>query len=170
VKISLARVKRFNGNVEQFCFEEKIKHLKIRGENLKFTKPLCVRGEIENIGKGIFQASGFISSTVEDHCYRCLRPIEINIDRSFNIKFSDTAVREEDENEDIIQINSDEIEFTPYVLNEIILNWPGQVLCSSECKGLCPHCGADLNKTTCDCKDDQIDPRLSILKQFTNED
>ena len=47
-----------------------------------------------------------------------LEAIEINIDRVSILNL--VYVREEDENEDIIQINSDEIEFTPYVLNEYI--------------------------------------------------
>ncbi len=40
------------------------------------------------------------------------------------------------------------------------------IFCSEECKGLCPHCGTNLNKAKCNCKDDNIDPRLEALKNF----
>ena len=33
----------------------------------------------------------------------------------------------------------------------IILSLPDKMLCSEDCKGLCPVCGADLNKTACSC-------------------
>ncbi len=34
----------------------------------------------------------------------------------------------------------------------IILSFPSNPLCSADCKGLCPRCGADLNKGKCSCK------------------
>ena len=34
----------------------------------------------------------------------------------------------------------------------IILSFPSNPLCSEDCKGLCPRCGADLNKGKCSCK------------------
>ena len=36
-------------------------------------------------------------------------------------------------------------------------------LCRPDCRGLCPHCGCDLNIEQCDCKDEQLDPRLAVL-------
>lgn len=168
MKLSLAKVKRLTGCVEQFSFEERIKNLRIRDENLLFTAPVDVKGEVENLGNGIFQVTGFIKSIVEDCCYRCLCPTEVKLNIGFNIKFSDVSVKAEEE--DIFELYCDDIDLTPYVINEIVLNWPGQILCIPECKGLCPHCGANLNTNGCSCKDDYIDPRLSILKQLTNED
>lgn len=41
-----------------------------------------------------------------------------------------------------------------------------KILCSKECKGLCPGCGKDLNKDKCNCKHDDIDPRLEVLKNL----
>jgi len=34
---------------------------------------------------------------------------------------------------------------------EIILSFPQKILCSDSCKGLCDHCGVDLNKEACTC-------------------
>ena len=31
------------------------------------------------------------------------------------------------------------------------MDTPFVVLCQPDCKGLCPHCGANLNRETCDC-------------------
>lgn len=38
------------------------------------------------------------------------------------------------------------------VRQEIILHLPAVPVCSSRCRGLCQHCGANLNKASCNCK------------------
>ena len=38
------------------------------------------------------------------------------------------------------------------IRDEIILDHPIRILCSPQCRGLCPFCGANLNHETCDCK------------------
>lgn len=41
------------------------------------------------------------------------------------------------------------------VRDEIILEHPIRILCSPDCRGLCPFCGANLNEEKCDCKGDE---------------
>lgn len=43
-------------------------------------------------------------------------------------------------------------------------------LCKEDCKGLCPHCGADRNVTECDCESRQIDPRFAALRALLDND
>ena len=54
-------------------------------------------------------------------------------------------------------------------------NLPQKVLCDEDCKGLCPKCGANLNKETCSCSEtasdeDYIDPRFAKLKDLFKND
>jgi uncharacterized protein len=42
-------------------------------------------------------------------------------------------------------------------------------LCSTECKGICPHCGANRNRSECSCSDDPVDPRLAELSRLLSE-
>jgi hypothetical protein len=46
---------------------------------------------------------------------------------------------------------------------------PLKPLCREECKGLCPSCGADLNKGPCSCKGKKGDPRLAALKKLKDK-
>lgn len=43
------------------------------------------------------------------------------------------------------------IDLSPDIRAEIILDYPIKPLCSPDCKGLCPHCGKNLNKGECNC-------------------
>ena len=43
-----------------------------------------------------------------------------------------------------------------------------QPVCRSECRGLCPHCGQDLNKRACSCAP-EVDERWSALRQLVRK-
>ena len=52
-----------------------------------------------------------------------------------------------------LEVEADEFADLTEELREcIILSFPSNPLCSEDCKGLCPHCGADLNKGPCHCR------------------
>jgi uncharacterized protein len=46
---------------------------------------------------------------------------------------------------------TDSVDITADVREDLLLHIPGFPVCSDECKGLCAQCGADLNKGPCDC-------------------
>jgi uncharacterized protein len=47
---------------------------------------------------------------------------------------------------------------------QIQLALPMKPLCTEACRGLCPECGTNLNRTQCDCTPTWEDPRLAPLK------
>jgi len=168
VKLNLAGMKQVVGSVLEFDFVKQDVDLGLDREEVKSIGPLRVKGQLENLGDRIFQATGNIEVTAKALCSRCLAVTQFNLNINFSLKFSD--VISETESEDIIQFHGDEIDLYPKILEEIVLNWPSQILCKSDCKGLCPNCGANLNITTCRCKIDDIDPRLAVLKQLLKSD
>jgi len=48
----------------------------------------------------------------------------------------------------------------------IALAMPLQPLCSEDCPGICPHCGADLAETRCECTDEKIDSPFAVLAKL----
>jgi uncharacterized protein len=50
----------------------------------------------------------------------------------------------------------------------IALEMPMKPLCRSDCRGLCPQCGANINETACDCKPAGPDPRWDGLRKLSN--
>ncbi|MEG1706531.1 MAG: DUF177 domain-containing protein, partial [Clostridia bacterium] len=51
------------------------------------------------------------------------------------------------------------------VEDEIVLALPISILCQENCKGLCPKCGINLNKSTCSC-DTAKGNAFSVLKNI----
>jgi len=49
------------------------------------------------------------------------------------------------------------------------LAMPVKPLCSPDCAGLCPACGANQNVEACDCKPGGNDPRLAVLSNLKIE-
>jgi uncharacterized protein len=49
---------------------------------------------------------------------------------------------------------------------QVLLALPLKSVCREECKGLCPHCGKNLNENECSCVDEVEDPRWSALKEI----
>jgi uncharacterized protein len=44
------------------------------------------------------------------------------------------------------------VDVTPDMREDILLQMPHYPVCSTDCKGLCPQCGTNLNKGSCSCK------------------
>jgi uncharacterized protein len=44
-----------------------------------------------------------------------------------------------------------------------VLAFPHAPMCKPDCKGLCPECGIDCNQATCDCSENESDPRWEGL-------
>ncbi len=67
--------------------------------------------------------------------------------------------------------NDGDLIFDDYFQESFILAQPLRSLCSTDCKGLCANCGANLNIKKCRCADDEsTDPRWETLTRLLNKD
>ena len=60
--------------------------------------------------------------------------------------------------------DGEEIDIDLLVVEQIVLALPFKALCSEECKGICPHCGANLNLEPCQCAGKQADSPFATLQ------
>ena len=167
MKLNLARTKQIVGSISEFAFEHKDIDLNLKQEGINSVGPVRVVGTIENLGDRVFGVIGRIEAIVSALCSRCLEETSFNLETDLSLKFSDIIT--ELGEEDVISFSGDEIDLCPSVAREIILKLPSQILCKTDCKGLCQSCGANRNKTVCHCKDESIDPRLAVLKELLKE-
>lgn len=54
------------------------------------------------------------------------------------------------------------------VRQTLLLSVPLKRICREDCRGLCPHCGKNLNEGTCVCTDAEPDSRWDKLKELQN--
>jgi uncharacterized protein len=70
------------------------------------------------------------------------------------------------DDEEVNLITGGKIDFTPVLINAILLHIPMKTVCDENCKGICPQCGQNLNEKRCSCDDQDIDPRFAILESL----
>jgi uncharacterized protein len=114
-----------------------------------------------------------IAGDFEMLCARCLQPVGQHVDQHFDLIFR-PAGADSDQSERSISEAETEIGYyetsglllEDAVREQVLLSLPDRSLCREDCKGLCPHCGANLNETTCNCGEQIVDPRWGALQGF----
>ncbi|QQE80757.1 DUF177 domain-containing protein [Alicyclobacillus sp. SO9] len=110
-----------------------------------------------------------VQTTVRYICSRCLSQFKEPLATDFQELFTRTQAAA-DEAEEIHFVKQGEVLLDPYVEQAINLVLKLKPLCTSDCKGLCPECGTNLNEHTCNCTVETIDPRLEVLKGLLSGD
>jgi uncharacterized protein len=136
------------------------------GERIGFLKPVTIDGNLSII-EDIITLEASISTELELPCSRCLNNFSYPLEIQIHEKFSNHPHEEDD---DIIFIEENTIDISNIVKNNIIISLPIQKLCKEDCKGLCQHCGINFNHSSCNCMNENIDPRLSKLKDLFSAD
>lgn len=135
------------------------------GEFIRFNKPVELKGEIYALGD-VLTLDGTICTELDLTCSRCLSTFSHVINLPVHEEFSTNSNSEDDE---VIFIEGEAIEINDIIKNNIILSLPIKKLCKEDCKGLCQHCGENLNITSCNCEKNIVDPRLEKLKDLFSE-
>lgn len=82
-------------------------------------------------------------------CDRCLKEYELGVLFELSQEYFIGGFRENEE--DLLVSKHFEVEIEEPMREEIILALPVRRLCHKGCRGLCAHCGADLNRNKCKC-------------------
>lgn len=117
-----------------------------------------------------FLLEGKLLAGTELECSRCLKAIKGKKDFSFKdlyLRNPDHINEYEEEFSGNIFLAEDgTINLADSLIAALAEYKAEKVLCSEDCKGLCHICGANLNETDCKCNNEDLDPRLEILKNF----
>jgi len=120
---------------------------------------------------------GKLETSLETICARCLEPVVLEVSPSFDLLYRPLGV---DSGHEELSVTDAEAEIGYYqgggllledVLREqVLLAIPLKLLCREDCKGLCAHCGKNLNNEgQCSCVDLVRDPRWSALKEIRDK-
>jgi uncharacterized protein len=69
----------------------------------------------------------------------------------------------------MIRFEGDAIDLRDALQDQILMSLPLQPLCSPECRGLCPRCGANLNEGDCGCDRTPDDSPFAVLKKLKSD-
>ena len=138
------------------------------GEMYHFNEPVKVSGSVSNNGKSLILKAN-CTGHMTTQCARCMKDIVVDIDFDIdeNLAQDDGSVSSDD---DVILFEDVKIDIDDIVANNFLMNVEGKYLCSEDCKGLCQHCGADLNEGDCGCSQENIDPRWAALVDIMEKD
>ncbi|MDE6923214.1 MAG: DUF177 domain-containing protein, partial [Oscillospiraceae bacterium] len=128
-----------------------------------FAQPVHVEGQVRNRA-GALELKARLDTVLSLICDRCAKPFQ----REKAVEYETLLAFElaNGESDDIVELSQDgELELEELMLEVFLLEMDTKNLCSQDCKGLCPGCGADLNTEQCRCKR-EIDPRWAKLAQL----
>lgn len=120
--------------------------------------------------------AGDLTTSLQLPCGRCLEPVNENVAHHFDLLYRPQG---SDSGREELSVTAAEAEVSYYqgdgilledaLREQVLLSVPIRVLCREDCKGLCPHCGTNLNSGTCSCAAPMEDPRWSALREIRNK-
>lgn len=164
MRLDIRKLINMPGAVSTFDYEEDFSTLDF-GTARPAVRPVAVRGMVENLA-GMLRLQMEVSTLLSCVCDRCGKPF----DRPFAVSYETLLATElaNGEDDEILLIEDYAVELTEIARELFVLNMDTKLLCSPDCKGLCPRCGTDLNLGSCRC-DKEIDPRWNALAALLKE-
>ncbi len=129
--------------------------------------PVSVELKVTNTGDA-YLVTGSFSVDVELRCSRCLDPLRTTLEASCEEEFLKTPEYgdEEDLLEEQYVVEGNELDVTSLIQDSLLISLPMKVVCSPDCPGLCPTCGASLAYGDCGCLPADLDIRLAPLSKL----
>jgi len=122
------------------------------------------------------RVNGELAASFQMVCARCLEPVIHNLTHQFDLLYRPLGT---DAGKEELSVTAVEAEISYYegdavlledVLREqVLLAVPLKAICREDCKGLCPHCGKNLNLVQCSCEEPVEGPRWSALKEIRSK-
>lgn len=134
--------------------------LDLADEPADFDQPVHVRVKLTRMQEDVL-AEGETHTTAHTACSRCLEPMPLEIDGSFQALFVPEAGaygqrmgrRDFEWNDERVSFYSEgTIDLSDEICQSLVIEIPLKPLCRPDCAGLCPQCGKNLNEGPCDCE------------------
>jgi uncharacterized protein len=112
--------------------------------------------------------AGEVDGVAELSCSRCLKEFDQSIHAPLNLTFAlTTDILEEDLDVERLA-DGLYVDPRPEIIGTLLSELPYKTLCRTDCLGLCPECGADLNDGPCGCPRPGGSP-FDILRTLKDE-
>ncbi len=146
-------------------------------EDYRVVAPVELSMDVAKAGGDAFRVAGKYRTRLELACGRCLEPFEVPLESEFDLRYlpaeQNAGEGEHEIAEDDLAVayfREGALDLVELLREQLQLALPMKPLCSEACRGLCPECGANLNRTECGCTPRWEDPRLASLKGLLTRD
>lgn len=140
-------------------------------EEYRVSAPVELSMDVQKAGADAFQVKGRATTTLELTCSRCVETFDVRVNPEFDLRYlpqvENTGEPEREIGEEDLATayyREGLLDVTDLLREQFQLALPMKPLCADQCRGLCPDCGANLNRSACDCAPQWEDPRLAALK------
>jgi uncharacterized protein len=99
-------------------------------------------------------------------CYRCLEDAALELPISAREYQATTPESDEMRTP---YLDDDKLDLSAWARDALALALPDKILCKSDCAGLCPVCGKDLNAEPHEHDEPRVDSRWSALAELKNK-
>ena len=132
--------------------------------------PVDLDVRLEAVMEGVL-ATGTAHAELAGECARCLDPIHDEVDVSFQeLYLYDAPAAGDDDADEVSVVQDDLVDLEPVIRDALVLELPFRPLCSDDCPGLCPECGASLKEDPDHGHEAPIDPRWAGLTSLPGDD
>lgn len=114
---------------------------------------------LTHTGEGVL-LTGMVRAQVTGECDRCLDPAQFSIAgevEGYYLFNEPNPEFEMDEDEYDLVTEDMTVDISGPLEAALVIDTPFVVLCKEDCAGLCPTCGANLNREECTCGQDPAD-------------
>ncbi len=152
--------------ITEHAAEVSVEQLGLEAEGTEIHGPIAVALEISRV-RDEFRVRGRVALSLSQECVRCLEPVEQSVEGSLDVLVRPLDVVEEPDQgppEGILYHDGETFSLAEEVRQVALVEIPSNPLCRSDCRGLCPRCGGNLNQGGCTCAAGSgVDPRWSAL-------
>ena len=145
----------------EFQFEMDLSDMEFGGRR-PISRPVQVEGKVHN-SADVLELSLTARTTLDAVCDRCGKAFLQDKTIPYTCLLAEEL--ENEDNDEIVLLEDGKVDVGDLARTAFILGMDTKTLCSEDCKGLCPRCGADLNLGPCSCKK-EADPRLAALAKL----
>lgn len=154
MKINIADIIKIQGATKEVTVSKRNMVIPDDFYSMELCEPIELVGELES-DNGMINLTGVLKAKVKTICYRCTCDMIYNIESEVAESFGS----------DVQSI----IDLEPIMVETLLISLPMKSLCDEDCKGMCAVCGQNLNKQSCDCDLEYLDPRLEKLDLLFGE-
>ncbi len=167
MKLDLKKLRDAPGRAFPIATSLSLDSLAYKGRPLRLKEKVHLNGEATYRSGTVYFAMQ-LRSLIELECSRCLKQFTAPLSIEEALEFREEARDEASLASGFTyEAGASELELLPYLKSLMLVHLDPKPLCKADCKGLCQHCGKDLNEGPCDCEAERIvDPRLEKLKEF----